>query len=251
MNIKTKLLCTAVLLGAGYAAGYAQQVQPASGGNASGSGGSASFTIGQIFYTTPTGASGSSDQGIQSIAVIYEVLPVNFLSFKVVKYDNNSVFITWQTATEQNNDYFVVEKSSDGRVFTELTRVAGQGTSNSTANYKAFDYQPHPGSNYYRIRQTDIDGASTYTPVSTIQFSTTGTAISIFPNPTSHLLTLQTDATGNRMYQISDLKGNMIESKRINSGSMQINISHLPAATYIFNILHENQIVESFKITKL
>ena len=250
MISKSKLLYTALLLSAGYSAANAQEVQPASGGNASGSGGSASFTIGQIFYTSATGASGSAGQGIQTIAVINQILPVRFLSFRIVKYDNTSVLITWQTASEQQNDHFVVEKSLDGRTFIELTRVKGQGTTSSTSNYKAMDYQPQTGNNYYRIKQTDADGTSTYTPVSSIQFSTTGTSISVFPNPTNNMLTLQTDAVANTLYQITDLTGNLIQSNRIFSNRMQINIGQLPAGTYILNILREKQVVETFKITK-
>ena len=251
MITKTKLLCTALLSMAVYTAGFAQEVKPASGGNASGSGGSASYSVGQVFYTAPNGAGGSSGLGIQSIAIVSEVLPVKFVSFKVAKYDNSSVLITWQTATEQDNDYFAIEKSTDGVVFTEFTRIKGKGTSSNISSYKTMDFQPQTGNNYYRIRQTDKDGSSTYTPVSTIQFSASGTSISVFPNPTSSAITLQADYSVNSRYQLSDLTGNVIENKPINSGRLQINVGQLPAAIYTLNILRNNKIVETFKITKL
>lgn len=251
MITKTKLLCTALLAMAVYTAGFAQDVKPASGGNASGSGGSASYSVGQVFYTSPTGAGGSSGLGIQTISIMTQVLPVKFLSFKVAKYDNSSVLITWQTATEQDNDYFAVEKSSDGITFTEFTRINGKGTSGNVSSYKTMDFQPLIGNNYYRIRQTDKDGSSTYTPVSTIQFSAVGTSISVFPNPTSSVITLQTEPSVNSRYQLSDLKGNVIENKQISSGRMQINVSQLPAAIYTLNIIRDNKIVETYKITKL
>lgn len=251
MITKTKLLCTALLSMAAYAAGFAQEVKPASGGNASGSGGSVSYSVGQVFYTTPTGAGGSSGLGIQTIAVITQILPVKFLSFKVAKYDNSSVLITWQTATEQDNDYFAVEKSVDGVTFTEFTRLNGKGNASTVSSYKTMDFQPQPGNNYYRIRQTDKDGSSTYTPVSTIQFSASGTSISVFPNPTSNIITLQTELSANSRYQLSDLKGNVIENKQIQSNRLQINISQLPAAIYTLNIIRNNKTVETFKITKL
>jgi len=64
--IHTKLkLCAAFLFGFGAAVLHAQEAIPASGGNASGSGGSVSFSLGQIFYTTNSGANGSAAQGVQ------------------------------------------------------------------------------------------------------------------------------------------------------------------------------------------
>lgn len=251
MITKTKLLGVAMLGCLGLSSGYAQQVQPASGSNASGSGGSVSYTIGQVFYEPMTGPSGSTDQGIQQISLTFQLLPVRLISFRTIMQNDNSVLITWQTATEEENDYFIVEKSTDGRQYKEIARLKGQGTTTSITTYKAFDHQPQAGNNYYRLRQIDMDGASTYSGVSMLQFNTTVTTISVFPNPTNNMLTLQTKATDYKMYQLLDFKGNIIESKRITSGKMPINIGHLPAAPYILNILHDNKIVESFKITKL
>jgi hypothetical protein len=251
MITKTRLLGVAMLGCVGLSPGHAQHTQPASGSNASGSGGSVSYTIGQVFYTPMTAASGSTDQGIQQIAITYQILPVRLISFRTIMYNNNSVLITWQTAAEEDNDYFIVEKSTDGREYKEITRLKGHGTTSSTTNYKAYDYQPQAGNNYYRLRQIDIDGTGTYSGVNILQFNTPGKAISVFPNPSNNLLTLQTDATDHKTYQLIDFKGNIIESKRIVSGTTPINIGHLPVAIYMLNILHENKIVQSFKITKL
>jgi hypothetical protein len=240
----------AALLSAGCTAGYAQQVQPASGSEASGSGGSVSYTLGQAFYTSLTGPNGMLDQGIQNISLTYQVLPITLLSFKTTRYDAGSVLVTWQTASEQQNDYFVLERSFDGSTFTEITRVKGQGTSATVSNYKFIDHEPRAGLNYYRLKQTDFDHSVSYSPITTIQFSATGTSVSVFPNPTSGMVTVQTAATGNKTYQLTTYSGNLIESKPVTSGQMQLNMSSLPASTYILNILQGNKIIESFKITK-
>lgn len=68
------LLASLPLLGVGLKGLQAQQTIPATGGNASGSGGSASYTIGQITYTTNTGTNGSVAQGVQQP---YEISVVN------------------------------------------------------------------------------------------------------------------------------------------------------------------------------
>jgi hypothetical protein len=63
-NKKTKLSAL-LLLGIGFNQVYAQQATTASGGDASGSGGSVAYSIGQIVYTTNTSSSGSVAQGVQ------------------------------------------------------------------------------------------------------------------------------------------------------------------------------------------
>ena len=65
MKNKKLQLVVILLLGAGLSGVYAQEVIPASGGNASGGGGSVSYTLGQVVYTTHTGTTGSAAQGVQ------------------------------------------------------------------------------------------------------------------------------------------------------------------------------------------
>jgi len=65
MKNKNKKLTALLLLGIGFNQGYAQQATTASGGDASGSGGSVAYSVGQIVYTTHTGSNGSVAQGVQ------------------------------------------------------------------------------------------------------------------------------------------------------------------------------------------
>lgn len=84
-------------------------------------------------------------------------LPVQLIRFDV-KESKGQAIITWSTASELNNDYFIVQKSTDGQDFTDLKKVDGAGTSSSTHNYSVTDMQPVKGINYYRIRQVDMNG---------------------------------------------------------------------------------------------
>jgi len=102
------------------------------------------------------------------IQVFYDttqtVLPVEFLSFNIIQ-DENFITINWQTASETNNDYFVVEKSEDVIIFEEITIIEGAGNSNQISYYTAEDIIFEDQIIYYRIKQIDYDGKYSYSDI--------------------------------------------------------------------------------------
>ena len=91
MRRKKLHLCAILFLGLGITALQAQKAIPTSGGEASGSGGSASFTIGQVFYTTNSGTNGSVSQGVQQpyeISVVSGIEEINGFTMKCTIYPN-------------------------------------------------------------------------------------------------------------------------------------------------------------------
>jgi hypothetical protein len=69
---------------------YAQEAVPTSGGDAIGSGGSSSYTVGQVVYTTNSGANGSVAQGIQQPYEISTLvgLEVTEINLELTAYPN-------------------------------------------------------------------------------------------------------------------------------------------------------------------
>lgn len=96
-------------------------------------------------------------------------LPISLSNFEV-NCDKETVDILWTTETEINNDYFVVEKSYDGITFFELTTIFGAGYSNSTIQYSTSDNNTNTLA-YYRLKQVDFDGSTTYFKVETANCS--------------------------------------------------------------------------------
>ncbi|MCS7036133.1 MAG: IPT/TIG domain-containing protein [Saprospiraceae bacterium] len=86
-------------------------------------------------------------------------LPVELLYFTAQTTDGG-VRLRWETATERDNDLFTIERSTDAQTFQTLGRVRGAGNSNQRRKYEYFDAAPLPGINYYRLWQTDYDGAT-------------------------------------------------------------------------------------------
>lgn len=110
-------------------------------------------------------------------------LPVALLFFKG-EAKGNANLLTWATASEIDNDYFIIEKSRDGKAFTPLVRIQGNGTTSSPLNYEYKDVDVYGRSYYYRLVQTDFNGKRTLHPIVYISRSLPGEdAIEVGPNP--------------------------------------------------------------------
>ena len=108
-------------------------------------------------------------------------LPIKLLDFTAIP-DGEKVDLKWETVTEINNAYFTVEKSKDGINFTKVIDVPGAGNSTSLRDYAETDYQPYSGTSYYRLKQTDNNGAFTYSSIVPVNFNPQQNII-ICPNP--------------------------------------------------------------------
>lgn len=110
-------------------------------------------------------------------------LPIELVSF-TAECTGQDVLTSWTTASELNNADFTVERSTDGSNFHAVGSMAGTGTSSQMQQYAWTDHSPEPGVAYYRLRQTDFDGTSTWSPTVAVNCFT-GEEFSIFMNPAS------------------------------------------------------------------
>lgn len=98
-----------------------------------------------------------------TVTVYFDVIaPVDLLYFKAS--EKSMIALTWATASEWNNDYFVVERSEDAKVFDEVARIDGAGLTRSKQYYSYNDRRALPGTLYYRLKQVDFDGTFAYSP---------------------------------------------------------------------------------------
>ncbi len=120
-----------------------------------------------------------------SIRCVQDVTtPVNLIDFLIKSDGMEIVKISWSTASELNNDFFEIERSTDGKVFTAITKIRGMGTSNSVQKYHFEDKNPFLGINYYRLKQVDFDGKTTIHGVRFVNFKLQNLpSVSVSPNP--------------------------------------------------------------------
>ena len=148
------------------------------------------------------------------------VLPIELISFTAI-CNGRSSLIEWTTATEKNNDFFVLERSVDAINFKEIARIAGAGNSIESINYTYTDYGARSGDNYYRLVQVDYDGTSTASEiiVANCPTETLGEPdVLAFPNPFDDNLTLHFENFGNvqATIEVCDMLGRMVQTQKIN-----------------------------------
>ncbi|HNG90750.1 MAG TPA: hypothetical protein PK858_11115, partial [Saprospiraceae bacterium] len=119
-----------------------------------------------IYYET---GSGSRDRlSVDDITVSSSPLPVELTRFDAFAR-GQSVRLEWETATEQHNERFEVERSADGYHFSSLQSLPGAGSSREPQQYSLTDEQPLQGRSFYRLRQVDHDGSFSFSPVRAVQ----------------------------------------------------------------------------------
>lgn len=179
------------------------------------------------------------------------VLPIELLNFNA-EADAPAIQLSWSTASETNNDYFTLERSTDAVNFEAVTTVKGAGNSTSVIRYGYSDKAAAEGLNYYRLKQTDYNGESTYSGI--VQAST-GRAFtqSIYPNPAADHLNIKLEAAeGDKAaFEISDLRGLVLlrtEGQNAADGIFSIEINSLPAGTYILKSRINNRLKQTLFI---
>lgn len=115
------------------------------------------------------------------------LLPITLTEFTAKSEGENQVRLDWTTQTEVNNDYFTLERSPDGKEFEEIGTVKGSGTVHVPHHYYWIDESPLEGINYYRLKQTDYNGATAVFKVVCARVGNISKSegIKVFPNPFS------------------------------------------------------------------
>jgi hypothetical protein len=136
-------------------------------------------------------------------------LPIELVSF-TGKADDGSVILKWSTASEINNDYFVIEKSTDGEFFSEITRVDGAGNSNELVSYEYIDDKPSELS-YYRLKQYDFDGATSCSDIIKVSLLESGKdEVQVSCRQGTVYIMTNSNAGGSMKVQIYNMSGAMV-----------------------------------------
>ena len=111
------------------------------------------------------------------------ILPITLISFNADLIENNKALVKWVTTSEIDNDYFIVERSSDGINFMSRSRVKGYGTTSSVSEYKFVDELDNKSSVfYYRIKIVSTTGVVSYSSVVRVKKQSIS-SLSVYPNP--------------------------------------------------------------------
>ena len=100
---------------------------------------------------------------------VNESLPIELIDFSTI-VSELGIEINWVTASEQNNDFFTVERSYDGIAWENITQIVGNGNSTFVNEYEFLDNTFRGNILYYRLKQTDYDGTISYSKIITVSF---------------------------------------------------------------------------------
>ena len=161
------------------------------------------------------------------------VLPVDWLSVSAKALKNKQVQVNWSTANESQNAGFTVERSSDRNDFSPVAEVAVATSAPDVQNdYRFIDDNPTEGFNYYRIRQTDADGSSSYSSIVSALITTTDSddeIVVLYPNPGRNEVYFSRPAK----YELLASDGRLLASGYAED---RVDVSKLPAGSYLVRI---------------
>jgi hypothetical protein len=169
-------------------------------------------------------------------------LPVTLINF-TAKAEGSKSLLEWQTSTEINNDRFEIERSSNGITFGKIGQVAGAGNSIILLNYNYTDANPFKGTNYYRLRQVDIDGKFNYSSIRTVNFKGNG-YFTILNSPTNGTPVIVKTTDVNSMLSIFDESGKKIKDITVINNSVSISVDQLSNGVYLL-VLHKDGTVKA------
>jgi hypothetical protein len=180
-------------------------------------------------------------------------LPVELLNFNGT-CEEGMVNLVWQTASEFNSSHFDVEKSTDGETWRVLATIPSAGTSNELLTYQTVDNNGTNGSNYYRLRQVDIDGKEKlYDPINVSCVETTVGYFTSYPNPSGNefqVIVNNKEILGACTLNIVDAQGKVIDQRSIevkDGINMFVISEKLTPGIYFLNITNGTKTTQVIK----
>ena len=184
-------------------------------------------------------AAGKESASPASYTINYPyVLPITLSSF-TAKGDNGDAKLDWSSSNEQNNAGYGVEHSTDGINWNQLAFVnskAVNGNSINKLSYQYIDRNISNGTHYYRLKQTDLNGAYAYSDVAKVYNNSLNTALKVYPNPTSSYIYIEYSGALKTPIRIIDMNGRTVKTLLTTSAKTRVETNDFAAGTYVVSI---------------
>jgi len=167
-----------------------------------------------------------------------QILPVELIYFTAAS-SGDKVNLTWATASEENFDYFSIERSFDGTNFNEIAQISGTGFSSERVDYEYTDETPAAGKSYYRLRSNDFDGYSEIFDYAIVDVEGMDKQANVFPNPvTDGTLNIQLNFdVEEATVLIYNNMGSVELSLSLNSWLNSFDVSVLQSGSYLVKVI--------------
>jgi len=171
-------------------------------------------------------------------ATCSSALPIELSAF-TLEQEKNMINLYWQTASEKNNQWFIVQRSSNGKDWENLLRIEGAVNSSSVKNYKAEDSHPLIGTSYYRLKQIDTGGQFSYSGIESINFAEQLNAeLKLYPNPCRSELFLSSATCSFENLLVMNVFGEPVPMTitALSKGNFLLDIKELPSGYYLVRV---------------
>ncbi len=145
----------------------------------------------------------------------------------------------WSTASQINNQFFIVEKSVDGKNWNDIGKINGEGTSFGLKKYSFTDTPPNDNSySYYRLKQVDFDGTFSHSEIIASEcFKNKTNYFSIYPNPSDGVFYFKNlDSKDLSEIKVFDSLGKIVFEIKANGNTTKLDLSHCSKGVYIVTI---------------
>lgn len=167
------------------------------------------------------------------------ILPISLIDFEA-KFVNGEVQLNWTTVSEENSDYFSIERSLNGQDWEEVGTQKAANHSNSLISYRDYDRQPHiESTSYYRLKMFDLDGSYSTSNITSVNYNRE--ELTVFPNPAKETLSIIGNSIGE--IRIVDITGKNVTDQtsflNCNSTFVQLDIKNLTQGLYFVHCNNE------------
>ena len=183
--------------------------------------------------------------------ILYEhnpafLMPIELYIWEVTNL-RMSVFLEWSTASETNNDFFTIERSINGTTWLPIGRVDGAGTTSIEHGYSFEDAKPLNGVSYYRIKQTDYNGAFSYTNIKCVnRITDCENAFVAYSNELLNAFIVEGEqiaACPIELYTTTGIKVSDISFYTISASKVVISTKNIPSGSYMIRTCNTHKVV--------
>jgi hypothetical protein len=176
-----------------------------------------------------------SEFWINGLPGLNQPLPMQMGSFTVTKITNTAL-LQWSTYSESNTARFIIERSTDGINYMAIGSVPASGNSNTIKQYRFTDEHPATGLNYYRVKQTDIDGKFSHSPIRKIIVDDNFT-ITLKPNPVTQGVVFINSTANCKRLELREATGRLIKTVPVSGMQTQLPVHDVAKGMYFITVV--------------
>jgi hypothetical protein len=166
-----------------------------------------------------------------------------------VKTDNGNIALTWKSTSEVNLSHYIVQRSTNGVDFENLTTVEANNKP-GIFEYTFVDKTASFGASYYQLISVDIDGKTQKSELKSASLGVSAIGITAYPNPVVNQLNISGLVSGD-VIKVFNTSGQLIASQNSNSGQLSIiDLSSVKPGIYMLSVENSGKISSTHKVVK-